>query len=527
MKTRAVKVDLYFWLIFLIGAIVRLYSFFNSYVIGKDSPLYLYQAMVLLKGDFSLLDLCGFSSRIKEINLFSVVIIPFYLIFKDWEIAGKLVSFLSSSISLYLLYLILRPYFTNYPLYLTLLVYSFMPTLVKESSEVMRESFFTMLILLGVFLFLKSLQTKRIFQFLLFALSNLFFILSSWVRIEGIFLIFFTFIYLFLKIFLSENKKEFIKIFLSYSFLPIALGLSFLLYVSFYKSFLFIELKGKLSLLNPFAQPFVYTLKEFKYLNIPAPSPYFWDMVKQNLWLIAFGTTFFYKFIPAIYVSNLLFLIAGFKNLKDSLKNFSILWYFLILSIGYFIGLWYFTFTKWYMEKRYMLPLLFFLSPFIALGFINLRSYFSKLNISFQKVVILLVVYIILSSSITIYKPLRKELLEIKTIALDIAHHIDNQTLIECSKTACPNLIFTPDPRFLFYVSNYKKVPLCPRPEENVSYFNFQKLPNEQIINYILSKQYKFAILKEEVFKERTNFLKIQLENLGIKTYIVKKQKNP
>ncbi len=501
----------------MIGILARLYAFFNSYVISKDSPIYLYQAMVVLKGNFSLLDICSFSSRIKEINLFSISIIPFYLIVKDWEVAGKLLSFLSSSISLLLLYLILRQFFTNYPLYLTLLVYSLMPTLIKESSEIMRESFFTMLILCGVFLFIKGLQKITKEQFVLFFLANLFFLLSSWVRVEGIFLIFFNILYLIFRYFISENKKESALTIAIYSFIPLIIGLSLLIYISFYKSFLFSELKNKFILLNPFTQPFAYTLREFRYLDIPAPTPYFWDMVKQNLWLIAFGITFFYKFIPAIYISNLPFLIAGLKNIKNSLKMFPIFWYFLILSIGYFIGLWYFTFTKWYMEKRYMLPLLYFLSPFIALGFINLKNYFTKFNISSQKITVFVVVYIILTSFITISKPLRKYLFEIKTIALDIAHHIDDQELIKCSRTACTNLIFTPDPRIIFYVSNYKKIPLCPRCEDNKFYVNLKKLSDDQIVNYVLSKNYKFVILKESVFKERAKALKTKLEALGVK----------
>jgi len=129
-------------IILLLGFILRLIEFFNLPIIQRDSPLYLYQAMVLATGDSSLLDLCGLSSRIKEINLFSIAIVPFYYLFKDWEITGKVVSLISSSLSLVLLYFILRKFLEKPILYLVLLVYSLNPTLIKESAEVMRESFF-------------------------------------------------------------------------------------------------------------------------------------------------------------------------------------------------------------------------------------------------------------------------------------------------------------------------------------------------------------------------------------------------
>ncbi len=64
------RFDKNFLIILTLATFVRLYEFFNVYIISRDSPLYLYQAMVIYSGKLNLLELCGYSSRIKEINLF-------------------------------------------------------------------------------------------------------------------------------------------------------------------------------------------------------------------------------------------------------------------------------------------------------------------------------------------------------------------------------------------------------------------------------------------------------------------------
>ena len=509
-------------LILAVGIVLRIYLFFAMPIISRDSPIYLYQAMVLATGNLNLLDLCGLSSRIKEINLFSIAIVPFYYLFKDWEIAGKLVSFVSSSLSLILLYLILRNLLKGPILYLVLLIYSFNPTLIKESAEVMRESFFTLLVLLGLLFFIKGYQSENKRRVFFFVLANLFWILSSWVRVEGIFLIALSFLYLLGIFIFSQDKRSSLATLLSFSPIPLILLLGGIWYVSFYKGFLLVELKEKLILLNPFEQPFAKALKNFRYLDIPMPSPYFWDILKQNLWLVAFGTTFFYKFIPAIHFPIFLLFLAGFKNLKNFIKEKQMITYFLVLSAGYFLGLWYFTFTKWYMEKRYMLPLLYFISPIIALGITNVKNYLEqRFKFSSKKVWVLLVVYIVFFSSLKVFQPERVDKLGLKKVALEIAKVISDEDVRACSEKVCKNLVFTREGRVLFYIAKYKGLLLCPAIEDRAFYFKLGEKPVDEVVNYITSKGYKVAVLEKEVFKEKALILKQKLETSGIKAYIL------
>lgn len=516
------KVDVIFLGLFLVGILLRLYAFFFTFVISRDSPLYLYQAMVISNKELELLNLCGFSSRIKEINFFSISIIPFYYIFKDWEIAGKFLSFLSSSLSIILLYMILKSFFKNMTLYLTLFIYVINPILVEESAEILRESYFTFLVLFGVFIFTKAHDSSSKKQIFLFAISNLFWLLATWIRIEGIILIFLSGFYLLIRaIFSNFSRKNVIEL-LSFLLLPSSLFLFGLMYFSKFYGFFITELKSVLISINPFNQPFKSVLESFKYLDLPSPSRYFWDMVAQNLWLIAFGTTFFYKFLPAINPLNLIFLVLGLKNLKSNLRKTPVILYFLILSIGYFLVLWFFTFTKWYMEKRYLLPFLYLLSPLIGIGIDQIKEFLGKkLNLNYKFITSLLILYILILPAFNLFKPQRNNLANIKEISLNIANMVSEEDLIKCAKEACKNLVFTREGRILFYISNYKRLPLCPKVEDRIDYIRLKEIFDDDIVRYITLNQYKFAVLEKKVFGQRTEVLKEALEKVQIKSFIL------
>lgn len=523
---KKVKLDKFFCLILSIAILVRFYAFINVSVIQRDSPLYLYQAMVVSNGDFKLLEACDHSPRIKKINLFSLSIVPFYYLTKDFEIAGKLVSFISSCLSIVFLYLILRNFFSNSILYLTLLVYALNPLLVKESAEIMRESFFTLMILVGLWCFLNGLKASLKVRFLWFFSSNIFWILSSWIRVEGIFFILFTFFYLLVDILFAKDKKRSFFTWITFSFFPILGSFILISYISFYKGFFLTELYSKVIKIhiNPFTQPLTKVLENLKYSDIPSPTPYFWDMVKQNLWLIALGTTLFYKFIPALHFSNVIFLLASIGDIKMYIKSNILLRYLGTLSVTYIFMLWYFTFSKWYMEKRYMLPLIFCLAPFIGIGIKNIKYVLERgIQKKFKNCVKLstlgIVIYILGFSLFEIIKPVRAELKSLKDIAYNISRTLTYEDLIRCSETGCTNLIFSGDGRIIFYVSNLTGIPLCPG-SNKYSYIHLGKLSEQDIINHIISKNYKVVIFEKRVFKEKTEPLREKLEKMGIITYV-------
>ncbi len=174
-----------------------------------------------------------------------------------------------------------------------------------------------------------------------------------------------------------------------------------------------------------------------------------------------------------------------------------------------------------------MLPLIYSVSPLIAFGVLNIKNFLEKkFQISSNKILIFLSLYIVIFSFVKIIEPSRKDLLQLKEVAINIADLISDQELKKCSETACTNLVFTREERILFYISSHKKIPLCPKCENSIFYVNLHKLSDNQIVNYVLSKGYKFVILEKDVFKDRTEILKKNFEELGIKTYIIERKKS-
>ncbi len=508
----------YIFLILLLGIFLRLWAFFHNYGINPDATLYLYQTWALAKGNFSLLKICAISSRIKEINLFSVSIVPFFYIFKNLEIAGKCVSFIASSLSLCFLYFILKRYFKGLVLYLTLLIYAIHPILIKESSEILRESLFSFYFLIGLWSFLKGLEVSNKWKGFYLMFSSITWILSAWIRIEGLFFVIFSGIYLFGKLLFTSDKKEALKNLFWFLILPLIGFILGLIYLSYFKGFIITEWLSKAKITNPFTQPYRKVLKTFEYKNIPAPSPYFWDMVRQNLWLIALGTTLFYKFIPALYAPNLIFLLAGFKNLKNNLKKHQFLFYFLSFSIFYIIILWFFAFTHWYMEKRYMLPLIYLLSPFLGLGIENLINWFKEKfsNLSYQKIVTIVCLYIVIFSLPKSMASIRKRKLGIKKIGVEIAKYLPKTIENVCKTTRCESLIFTSKCEIIFFAGNAKGFMMCPKFINSKFYYWLSQRP-EKFIKYIKNKNYKFVVLEERYLKRNLNIVKEKLIKEGYK----------
>ncbi|MBW2040347.1 MAG: hypothetical protein JRI46_12305 [Deltaproteobacteria bacterium] len=87
-----------FWLLFVVCVGVRVYLFFNTFLIARDSVLYIAMANTFLEGSF--------------VEALRYITPPFYplllagmkLVITDAEIAGKLVSLLAGTCAFFPLY---------------------------------------------------------------------------------------------------------------------------------------------------------------------------------------------------------------------------------------------------------------------------------------------------------------------------------------------------------------------------------------------------------------------------------------
>jgi 4-amino-4-deoxy-L-arabinose transferase-like glycosyltransferase len=144
-----------FWLLFAICIGVRIYMFFSTYIIARDSVLYMGMADLFLEGRF--------------LKALEYITPPFYplllaglkLVISDPEIAGKLVSFVTGSCAFFPLYYLGKRIFEQKVVYIGLFLFAIHPFLVRYSAEVLSESTFIFLSVMGIWLFWKGLDKRR------------------------------------------------------------------------------------------------------------------------------------------------------------------------------------------------------------------------------------------------------------------------------------------------------------------------------------------------------------------------------
>lgn len=143
--------------VFLVGALLRLYSFyFSSLLFNSDGIVYLQQAKALYLGDFSQYTACY-----PYPNLFTVMIVPFYWLTGHWVVAGKTVSFLFGTAMLIPLYFVFRYFFDRHMATVLLFLVAVNPFLVSTTPEVLRGPMFWFFISLGLFLFVAGLDRQK------------------------------------------------------------------------------------------------------------------------------------------------------------------------------------------------------------------------------------------------------------------------------------------------------------------------------------------------------------------------------
>ncbi len=308
------------FLLLLLSLTIKVYVWKNTLAVNPDALEYIEQAKLIYLGDIEGAKNCGK----HYLSLYHFLIPVSYVIFKDWIFAAKAVSFFFATISVIPVYLSFLLISDRKTAFFSSLLFSVNPFLSRMSVEVIKDQMFWFFISLAILFSIFWFKKEKIAYFFL---SIIFFLLSSFARIEGLIA------------------------FLSSSFL--------LLFFSKKRNLLFFYLPF-------FIIPLILLFK-----------PELWKLYfEPRLALISFLKNFsiksFLKILPhflggILYVFSLpffLFLIAGFKKLRSSLSNpeFKYLLSLSALSITFLI----LFFCSACYSKRY-LSLFFFSSfPLIA-----------------------------------------------------------------------------------------------------------------------------------------------------------------
>ncbi len=146
-----------FWLLFLVCIGIRIYLFFSTFVIAQDSIMYMAMANVFLEGRFL--------EALEYITppFYPILVAGMKLLVRDGEVAGKLVSFLAGTLVFFPLYHLGRRIFDPKVVLIGLFFLSVNPYLVRYSAEVLSESTFIFLSVMGLWLFWKGWEKKQYF----------------------------------------------------------------------------------------------------------------------------------------------------------------------------------------------------------------------------------------------------------------------------------------------------------------------------------------------------------------------------
>lgn len=162
-----------------------------------------------------------------------------------------------------------------------------------------------------------------------------------------------------------------------------------------------------------------------------------------------------------------------------------------------------------------MLPLVYVLSPFFALGiqkWVELLGNLLRINLS--GVTLLVVSYIFLASLPVNFKPIRQDVRNVKATSLEISQRLPIEEIRRCSENACSNLIFSGEARIFFYLSQLTKHPLCPAGSK-YEYIKILKKSDSEVLTYLKEKNYRVVVLDKSVLKERLSYLSEKLKKEG------------
>ena len=169
-------------IIIMLGIIIRVIAILNLNIINPDGVVYIQQARSLLSGDFTSI----FSCELKYLSLSTVFIAGAYLITGDWIFAAHGTSCLFGSALLIPLAMILRCFFERRVVFLGVATFSVLPIFVFISVNVIKEPVFVFFVTSGLYFFIRYLDEYKKY---LLTYSSLCFVLGTWARIEGFFII--------------------------------------------------------------------------------------------------------------------------------------------------------------------------------------------------------------------------------------------------------------------------------------------------------------------------------------------------
>jgi hypothetical protein len=344
--------------VILLGIFLRLFACLHTSIVNPDGTLYIHQARAVYYGAWNQLTSCG----INYVSAYPPLITGAYALFHDWVSAARFVSFLFGSLAILPVYLLLRRFY-EFPVNIGgTLVFAVMPLFVGESADVIKEPFAWFFALLGLFLFIRHLESRKGIHA---ALSSLSFLVASWARPE----IFLFFCVSGLYLFFVERGGKGWRLFCFFS--PVAvvtlagvIGAKFL-GISLTHLYRIQEMLSKIS--EPLT---VYNALRTALQSLISRAEIdslklFLEQARNLVWVVALATVVSY-IVEAFFYPYFLFFLIGLKGLGARLRSDKRFLYLALVTSSAFLLLYLHTLQSWFGTNRFMylviLPSLVFIS---------------------------------------------------------------------------------------------------------------------------------------------------------------------
>ncbi|MFP4585103.1 MAG: hypothetical protein ACLFN9_17190 [Desulfococcaceae bacterium] len=347
-----------FLFIFFISFLLRVNSAINTFIINPDGTIYIHQARAIFFNNWEDLFHCGISF-LSAFPLFIALVFP---IFEDWVFSALVISVAFSTATLLPVYKLLQLFFKSHVCLLGVLVLALNPVLVSRTADVLRGPVFWFFLSLAIYYFsLISIKSSCLNSFL----CGLFFVLSAWARIEGLFFLLISFLFILLYPLENRIKKAFF--FVAPVLLIFVVGLISIEGFAF-RFYRFDDIFGKIY--GPFeSYDEIVAMMDFLENNQSGEMEQnFLGYAGNLIWLLAFGVLLNRSLAAFFYLPFVLF-VLGFFCFEKGDRGFGRLYrYFSFLFLGCFSLLYFHVLETWLVDDRFIMILLFSAMPFIGAG---------------------------------------------------------------------------------------------------------------------------------------------------------------
>jgi 4-amino-4-deoxy-L-arabinose transferase-like glycosyltransferase len=470
-------------MILALGLALRLFAAYHTAIINPDGTIYIHQARALYYGIWGSVNTCS-TAHFPTVT--TLAIAAFYPLFNDWIVAGMAVSMLFGILTLVPLYLLARRFFAKDVSALLTLIYALTPILIDGSVDVIRDSTAWFFATLGFYLFT---GLKRQTAFYLMG-SSLCFIIAAWTRVEFTIFVILSPIYLLM----DREEKPFRRAALF--LLPVALilaaaiGGQMLLHPSRVNWFRLKEIPEKSSAFFSHYQTTRVQLKELinhPLTGIPAD---FLDNTRNLLWFLGFGVILQNTMEAAYYPFFIVYLL-GLGNLRERIAADRRVLYFALLAPAALLLLYFYLFTYWMMENRWI-PLALF-PAFIFLGH-GLEKLISLIQTKFtmkRGMALLLICSLSLVFALPKnMKPRETDKIVFKRMGEMIAAIEGNSKKIEILTTGT-------SVRWISFYANLR-FKGAPCPDEHLSFEGLIGNSYSQFVSTIKAKGFKYLVWEEK-----------------------------